>query len=312
MLLSVRKVVKSFVQKKSFWGKPKGLVRAVDGVSFDVQAGEIVGLVGESGCGKSTLVRGALALMSFTEGNVFWDEVDIAALSGDELRKKRKDFQMVFQNPQTALNPRRKIIKSLIEPLEIHGISTGSNKRQGAVEMLERVGLSESDLDKYPHEFSGGQRQRIGLARAMMSRPKLIVLDEPVSSLDVSVQASILNLLVNLNREVKTAYFFISHDLNVVGYLSQRILVMYLGRIIESGETERVLKNPKHPYTQALLQIGQTKGEKLKGEAPSPVLRPSGCAFHLRCPYAEERCRQEEQTLKDSAPGWKVACWKAQ
>ena len=146
----------------------------------------------------------------------------------------------------------------------------------------------------------------------MTMRPKLIVLDEPVSSLDVSVQASILNLLVNLNREVKTAYFFISHDLNVVGYLSQRILVMYLGRIVESGETERVLKSPKHPYTQALLQIGQTKGEKLKGEAPNPVQRPSGCAFHLRCPYAEERCRQEEQTLTDSKPGWKVACWKAE
>jgi oligopeptide/dipeptide ABC transporter ATP-binding protein len=311
MLLSVRKVGKSFVQKKSFWGSPRGFVRAVDEVSFDVDDGEIVGLVGESGCGKSTLVRGALSLMPFTEGEVLWGGVNVAALGADELRKKRKDFQMVFQNPQTALNPRRKIIKTLIEPLEIHGISEGANKKQSAVEMLERVGLTESDLNKYPHEFSGGQRQRIGLARAMMLKPKLIVLDEPVSSLDVSVQASILNLLVNLNRDVKTAYFFISHDLNVVGYLSQRILVMYLGRIVESGETEKVLKSPKHPYTQALLQIGQTKGEKLKGESPSPVQRPAGCVFHLRCPYAEERCWQERQPLTPASPGWSVACWKA-
>jgi oligopeptide transport system ATP-binding protein len=312
MLLSVRKVGKSFVQKKSFWGSPQGFVRAVDEVSFDINDGEIVGLVGESGCGKSTLVRGALSLLPFTEGDVLWDDRDIATLSADELRKKRKDFQMVFQNPQTALNPRRKIIKTLMEPLAIHGISSGASRRKSAIEMLGRVGLSESDLHKYPHEFSGGQRQRIGLARAMMSKPKLIVLDEPVSSLDVSVQASILNLLVNLNREVKTAYFFISHDLNVVGYLSQRILVMYLGRIVESGETEKVLKSPKHPYTQALLQIGLAKGEKLKGEAPSPVQRPAGCAFHLRCPYAEARCRKDQQTLVDLAPGWKVACWKAQ
>jgi oligopeptide transport system ATP-binding protein len=311
MLLSVRKVSKSFAQKKGFWGSPQGFVRAVDEVSFDVEEGEIVGLVGESGCGKSTLVRGALSLMPFTEGTVFWDNRDLSTLGGDELRKKRKDFQMVFQNPQTALNPRHKILKTLVEPLEVHGISGDLSRRRNAVEMLERVGLLESDLNKYPHEFSGGQRQRIGLARAMMLQPKLIVLDEPVSSLDVSVQASILNLLVDLNRGGKTAYFFISHDLNVVGYLSQRILVMYLGRIVESGETEKVLKSPKHPYTQALLKIGQGKAEKIRGEAPSPVNRPSGCAFHLRCPYAEERCRQEPQFLVEAAPGWKAACWKA-
>ena len=178
--------------------------------------------------------------------------------------------------------------------------------------MLEQVGLSEGDLLKYPHEFSGGQRQRIGLARAMMVRPQLIVLDEPVSSLDVSIQASILNLLVQLNRQEKTAFFFISHDLNVVGYLSQRILVMYLGRIVESGETPEVLRGPKHPYTQALLRAGSSPRDKIKGETPSLIHRPQGCAFHSRCPLAEERCRREDQKLVELSPGWSAACWKAE
>jgi oligopeptide/dipeptide ABC transporter ATP-binding protein len=311
MLLSVRKVIKEFARKKSFWGNSTSALRAVDGVSFEVKAGEIVGLVGESGCGKSTLVRGALALTAFTGGNVFWDGEELSSLSAARLRQKRKDFQMVFQNPQTALNPRHRINKTLMEPLEVQRLSKGEEAEKAAVLMLEQVGLSKNDLSKYPHEFSGGQRQRIGLARAMISKPKLIVLDEPVSSLDVSIQASILNLLVQLNRQEKTAFFFISHDLNVVGYLSQRILVMYLGRIVESGETDKVLQNPKHPYTQALLQTGSAQKDKIKGEAPSLIHRPQGCAFHSRCPLAEDRCRQEDQALVEFSPGWSAACWKA-
>ncbi|HUO58087.1 MAG TPA: ABC transporter ATP-binding protein [bacterium] len=311
MLLSLRNVIQEFAQKKSFWGSPVENLRAVDGVSLEVDRGEIVGLVGESGCGKSTLARGALALVPFTQGSVFWNGEEIGSMAPEALRAKRKDFQMVFQNPQTALNPRHRIRKILVEPLEVQGVLTEKDREKTAAQMLEQVGLSAADLSKYPHEFSGGQRQRVGLARAMMCRPQLIVLDEPVSSLDVSVQASILNLLVKLNQEARTAYFFISHDLNVVGYLSQRLLVMYLGRIVESGRTDQVLGAPQHPYTRALLQSGRSPSQAIRGEAPGRLASVPGCAFYSRCPQAETRCQAQDQVLAERSPGWKVACWKA-
>jgi oligopeptide/dipeptide ABC transporter ATP-binding protein len=217
---------------------------------------------------------------------------------------------MVFQNPFASLNPRQKVKNLLLEPLIVHGLLADSDRLSFVSQLLEEVGLSPSDMEKYPHEFSGGQRQRIGLARALACQPQLIVLDEPVSSLDVSIQASILNLLAQWNRDKKLSYLFISHDLQVVGYLSDRVLVMYLGRVVEEGETSEVLKAPRHPYTQLLL--GASDGLKVKviGEPPSPVLTPSGCAFHPRCPYAEGRCREERQELMGTSGVWRVACWK--
>lgn len=229
---------------------------------------------------------------------------------GKEKREFQRKFQMVFQNPFASLNPRQKIQDILLEPLEVHGLLKPSERVSFVKELLSRVGLSERDLKKYPHEFSGGQRQRIGLARAMACKPDLIVLDEPVSSLDVSVQASILNLLSRLNSDTKISYLFISHDLQVVGYLSQRILVMYLGKVVETGETNKVLNNPRHPYTRTLLAATEGKGIKIVGEPSNPANIPTGCAFHPRCPYVEERCKSEKQTLSDNENPWKVACWK--
>ncbi|MGH7738689.1 MAG: ABC transporter ATP-binding protein [bacterium] len=310
MLLSVRNLIKDFPRGKNFWGRSAYFSRAVDQVSLEIGRGEIVGLVGESGCGKSTLGREMLALTPLTSGEVFWNGENISSLGKNDLRLRRKNFQMVFQNPQTALNPRHRILKVLTEPLRVLENGRSGESKKLAVQILEKVGMRADDLSKYPHEFSGGQRQRIGLARAMVLQPQLIVLDEPLSALDLSVQASVLNLLMKLNREEKTAYFFISHDLNVVGYMSQRILVMYLGRIVEAGETTKVLKNPRHPYTQALLQTLRSKETRLKGEAPTWVARPRGCVFHTRCAFAEEKCEIQAPELLEVKPGWKVACWK--
>jgi oligopeptide/dipeptide ABC transporter ATP-binding protein len=228
----------------------------------------------------------------------------------EQLQKSRKNFQMVFQNPFSSLNPRQKVEKILVEPLGVHGLFHSSERIAFAIELLKQVGLSKDDLRKYPHEFSGGQRQRIGLARAFASQPQLMILDEPVSSLDVSVQASILNLLMKFNRDVRISYLFISHDLQVVGYLSDRILVMYLGRVVEEGKTNDVLIKPLHPYTQILLRASETKKAEISGEPPSPVHLPTGCHFHPRCPYAENRCKSEKQELLEVERGRKVACWK--
>ncbi|SRR5579871_2624714 len=310
MLLSVQKITKQFSVQRSLLGRPTAFVKAVDGVSIDVGAGEIVGVVGESGCGKSTLGRCAIGLYEPTEGAVFWDGLDIQKISEAKKKSIRRKFQMVFQNPYASLNPRQKIGDILREPLEVHGLLE-SSKRSGFVkELLDQVGLSKEDVDKYPHEFSGGQRQRIGLARAMACQPDLIVLDEPVSSLDVSVQASVLNLLSHMNRHRGIAYLFISHDLQVVGYLSQRLLVMYLGQVVEAGGTDEVLGNPRHPYTKVLLAASEGKGVKIEGEPPNPAQAPSGCPFHPRCAFAEERCRKERQPLLGNENGRKVACWK--
>ena len=217
---------------------------------------------------------------------------------------------MVFQNPFASLNPRQKVKEALLEPLDVHYLGEPKGRLDYVTELLRKVGLSADDLNKYPHEFSGGQRQRIGLARALVGQPYLIVLDEPVSSLDVSVQASILNLLAQLNREQRISYLFISHDLQVVAYLSDRVLVMYLGRVVEEGNTDQVLQTPRHPYTQILLSASRGNKVAVKGEPPSPVQTPSGCAFHPRCPYAEKRCQEEKQELAQGGQDWKVACWK--
>lgn len=310
MLLSVQKVTKRFPVQHGLLGRPTAFVTAVDGVSFEVGAGEIVGVVGESGCGKSTLGRCVAGLYEPTEGAVLWNDVPSRELSGALKRAVQRKFQVVFQNPYSSLNPRQKIRETLLEPLEVHGLLKPSERPEFVGNLLAQVGLGEGDMEKYPHEFSGGQRQRIGLARAMACRPELIVLDEPVSSLDVSVQASILNLLSRLNQEERIAYLFISHDLQVVGYLSQRLLVMYLGRVVESGKTEEVLGKPRHPYTKVLLAASEGKGIKIEGEPPNPARVPSGCPFHPRCAFAEDRCRQEKQELLGDEKGWKVACWK--
>ncbi len=310
MLLSVRKVTKRFPVSRGLLGKPTAFVRAVDGVSFEVNEGEVVGVVGESGCGKSTLGRCAVGLYHPSSGEVEWNGKLISALEPDQRRKEQRCFQMVFQNPFASLDPRQKVRDILLEPMEVHGIESPQDRIPLVTELLNRVGLSAADLSKYPHEFSGGQRQRIGLARALASRPSLIVLDEPVSSLDVSVQASILNLLADLNKTQRISYLFISHDLQVVGYLSHRLLVMYLGKVVEEGKTEEILRKPRHPYTQALLVSSQGKLTQVKGEPPSPVQVPRGCPFHPRCPHAEKRCQEDEQGLVDAGKGWKVACWK--
>ena len=310
MLLSVRSVSKRFPVERGLWGEPTAFVRALEDVTLDVAEGEIVGVVGESGCGKTTLGRCVAGLYEPSSGKVFWDGTDVGSMSPGVKREARRHFQLVFQNPFASLNPRQKVAAILEEPLVVQGVGNAGLRRESARALLEKVGLSASDLEKYPHEFSGGQRQRVGLARALSCDPRLMVLDEPVSSLDVSVQAAILNLLADLNRERKISYLFISHDLQVVGYLSRRILVMYLGRVVEEGETEAVLRGPRHPYTRALLAASRGEKAAVEGEPPSPIHPPEGCAFHTRCPFAEARCTREKQPLLEVGGGRKTACWK--
>lgn len=310
MLLSVEKITKEFPIQKGLFGTPTAYLRAVEGVSFDIGNGEVVGLVGESGCGKSTVGRCVVGLQQVTDGQVLWDGKDIAKLSLEERRTLRRRFQMVFQNPFSSLNPRQKIENVLLEPIEVHSLFRPSERETAVKELIEQVGLSSKDLQKYPHEFSGGQRQRIGIARALACQPDLMVLDEPVSSLDVSVQASVLNLLIQLNRDRKIGYLFISHDLQVVGYMSTRVLVMYQGKIVETGRVDQVLKSPRHPYTQTLLKASLGSSVALKGETPSASQEVSGCAFYNRCPYAESRCSIEKQDLQEVDGVWRVACWK--
>jgi len=311
MLLSALNLVKRFPVRRSLFRGTTESLTALAGVSMQVAEGEVVGVVGESGCGKSTLARCLLGLHTVDAGQVRWDGDDLAGMAPDRIRSRRQFYQMVFQNPFASLDPRQAVGDCLVEPLEAHGLGDAEFRRAAAVDILGEVGLDASSMGKHPHEFSGGQRQRIGLARALILDPKLVVLDEPVSSLDVSVQASILNLLLRLNRERNLAYLFISHDLAVVGYLSRRVLVMYLGRVVEEGETARILENPRHPYTRALLEAGREGKVTVKGDPPSPLAPPPGCPFHARCPLAEERCRVETQTLTEVETGWKAACWKA-
>jgi len=311
MLLSIVNLRKEFPVSRDLFGTPSVHVRAVDGVSFEVHEGEIVGLVGESGCGKSTVGKCAVGLFPPTSGSVSWKGETWVGLDPGPLHRLRSKYQLVFQNPFASLNPRQRVKEILGEPLRVRagqGIDGGIETVQA---LLEQVGLSPNSLEKFPHEFSGGQRQRIALARALALEPDFMVLDEPISSLDVSIQASILNLLARVNEEKRIAYLFISHDLQVVSYLSHRVMVMYLGRIVEEGMTKEVLQRPRHPYTRILLEAARGGKVAVQGEPPSPVKVPSGCAFHPRCPFAEARCREEVQVLEPQAPGWKVACWKS-
>jgi oligopeptide transport system ATP-binding protein len=302
--------------KVQFTTGRKQLVRAVDGVSFQIQPGETVGLVGESGSGKTTLGRAVIRLIDCAGGSIHFGGGDITHLKGRELRPLRRGFQMIFQDPFSSLNPRMRVESIVGEALDVHKLTPNWRARRERVEQLLRsVGLERFHADRYPHEFSGGQRQRIGIARALAVEPKLIVCDEPVSALDVSVQAQVVNLLTDLQRERDLAYLFISHDLAVVKHISRRIMVMYLGRIVEAGEAEAVCASPKHPYTQALISAvpvvdpdSKRKRIVLSGDMPSPLNPPAGCPFHPRCPVAEERCRIEVPQLRKVPEGREVAC----
>jgi oligopeptide/dipeptide ABC transporter ATP-binding protein len=298
----------------------KAWVRAVDDVSFEIAPGETVGVVGESGCGKTTLGRAVIRLVEPTAGRVIFEEQDITLLKGSELRALRRRFQMIFQDPYGSLDPRMTVTDSIGEALDIHGLAATKKSRQERVAaLLKDVGLDPSHGGRFPHEFSGGQRQRIGIARALAVEPKLIVCDEPVSALDVSVQAQIINLLQELQRKHELAYVFIAHDLAVVEHISHRIMVMYLGKVVETGSAKEVCRQPKHPYTQALISAvpvvdPASKRQRivLSGDVPSPIHPPSGCPFHPRCPVAEARCKTETPKLRElDAKRW-VACHLAQ
>ncbi|HTT76181.1 MAG TPA: oligopeptide/dipeptide ABC transporter ATP-binding protein [Candidatus Binataceae bacterium] len=297
-------------------GQTRLTVKAVDGVSLAIAPGETLGLVGESGSGKSTFGRLILKLLEPTAGTVFFDGRDLASLSRAELRRMRRQMQLVFQDPYSSLNPRMRVRAIVGEGLEIHKLARGKEKEQRIVRMLERVGMGPDALDRYPSEFSGGQRQRVGIARALAVEPRFIVLDEPVSALDVSIQAQIINLLQDLQDQLKLTYLFIAHDLRVVEHISQRVAIMYLGKIVESAPRDVIYSNPRHPYTRALLSAipsvgGPSQAERIKlpGEIPSPVHPPSGCSFHSRCPYAKDVCRVAEPPLVAGGGGkHAVAC----
>ena len=291
-------------------------VKAVDGVSLNIAPAETLGLVGESGCGKTTLGRAVVRLVEPTDGRIVLEGEDLTRLKSSALRARRRKFQMIFQDPYGSLNPRATVGNIIGEALDIHRLAPNAAARRQRVESLLRdVGLDPSHAQRYPHEFSGGQRQRIGIARALAVEPKLIVCDEPVSSLDVSVQAQIVNLLRDLQQEHGIAYLFVAHDLAVVRHLSRRILVMYLGKIVEAGEARTTCRFPKHPYTQALISAvpvvdPDSKRQRiiLAGDVPSPIHPPAGCPFHPRCPVAEARCKTEAPALREVEPGHWVAC----
>ena len=313
-LLEVRDVRVHFAQPRGFLRRGAATVKAVDGVSFGIGEGETVGLVGESGCGKSTLGRAILRLIEPTSGEVKFAGTNLLALDRRQLRSKRRELQIVFQDPYSSLNPRMTVAQIIGEALDIHGLAAdGAARRKRIAELLEQVGLNAAHAERYPHEFSGGQRQRIGIARALAVSPKLIICDEPVSALDVSVQAQVVNLLQDLQAQLGLTYLFIAHDLAVVEHISQRVLVMYLGRIVESGAAEAVIRNPRHPYTKALIAAvpkgrRMKEGDVLGGELPSPLNPPGGCPFHTRCPIAEARCRVEVPAVKEVEGGHRVAC----
>jgi peptide/nickel transport system ATP-binding protein/oligopeptide transport system ATP-binding protein len=292
------------------------LLKAVDGVSFDVRQGEILGIVGESGCGKSTLGKTILRLYEKTAGSVLFEGRDIFRLSGKEITALRKNMQMVFQDPFSSLNPRKKVRTIIGQPLRIHGFGGAAEIAERVTQLMEEVGLNPAYRNRYPHQFSGGQRQRIGIARALAVNPRFIVCDEAVSALDVSIQAQILNLLLDVREKHQLTYIFIAHDLSVVQFISTRILVMYLGRIVEQADTAMLKKERLHPYTRALFAAYPsmdpdrrlTKERVVIGDVPSPIHPPSGCHFHPRCPFAMDRCKTEYPPVKEARPGHFVAC----
>ena len=314
-LLSVRRLVKHFPVRKGLLQRTVGQVHAVDGISFDIAGGETLGLVGESGCGKSTAGKTILKLIDPTAGEIRIKGERIDQLTRGEMRPYRRQLQVVFQDPYSSLNPRLRIRDIIGEPLVNYGISGGRQLEERVVELALKVGLRAEALDRYPHEFSGGQRQRIGIARALALHPSLIICDEPVSALDVSVQAQVINLLGDLQREFGLSYLFVAHDLAVVEHISHRIAIMYLGKIVEIADKRALFTHPQHPYTEALLSavpVPDPEAAKkriiLKGDVPSPINPPSGCRFHTRCPYAFSRCSTEEPEMREVLPGHHVAC----
>jgi oligopeptide/dipeptide ABC transporter ATP-binding protein len=314
-VLEVKDLKKHFPVKKGLLRHTVGHVYAVDGISFSINEGETLGLVGESGCGKTTAGRAVLRLIEPTSGSVKVEGKEITGLSKMEMRPYRREMQIVFQDPFSSLNPRMTAGDIVGEPLQVHGVTGRKVRRDRVAALFERVGLRPAQMTNYPHQFSGGQRQRIGIARALALGPKLIVGDEPVSALDVSIQAQVINLLQDLQRERRLSYLFISHNLAVVEHISHRIAVMYLGRIVEYADTRSIFTRAQHPYTEALLSAVpvpdpavKRKKRVLQGDVPSPVNPPAGCHFHTRCPYAEARCKVEVPLLREIAPGHHVSC----
>ena len=318
-LLEVQNLVKYYPVRRGIFGRTIKFVKAVDGVSFGVKKGETLGLVGESGCGKTTVGRCILRLIEPTSGGVRFAGNDLLALSGSELRSMRRHMQMIFQDPFGSLNPRMTVAAIIEEPLVIHRVGNGKERLERVTELLMMVGLEPGHLKRYPHEFSGGQRQRIGIARALALHPELMIADEPVSSLDVSVQAQIINLLKQLQERFQLSFLFIAHDLSVVQYFSDRIGVMYLGKMMEVSPGLELFREPLHPYTKVLLVSApipdpkaRGKREMLQGEIPTPVDPPTGCRFHTRCPIAQGRCKAEEPPLRELRANHWVACHLAE
>ncbi len=319
ILVEVKHLRKYFPVRGGILQRVVGWVQAVDDVSFTIRAGETLGLVGESGCGKTTVGRTILRLIPATEGKVFFDGHDVFALNRDELKRLRRNMQIIFQDPYSSLDPRVPVGDSIAEGLLVHGIGDRRQRHEIVIETLEKVGLTAEHARRYPHEFSGGQRQRIGIARALALRPKFIVCDEPVSALDVSIQSQVLNLLRDLQREFGLTYLFIAHNLSVVEHISDRVAVMYLGKLVELADRDELYRNPLHPYTQALMSAipipdPRLKRERiiLKGDVPSPLNPPSGCRFHPRCPVAFDLCSQQEPEFREVGAGHYAACWRVE
>ena len=314
-VLDVRDLKKHFPVTKGLLQRKGGLVYAVDGVSFSIRAGETLGVVGESGCGKSTVGRTVLRLIEPTAGSIRVGGKDVTHLSRAEMRPYRRQMQIIFQDPFSSLDPRMSAGDIVAEPLRVHRVASGKTVREKVAQLFERVGLRRAQMDNFPHQFSGGQRQRIGIARALALQPKLIVGDEPVSALDVSIQAQVLNLMLDLQQEMGLAYLFISHNLAVVEHISHRIAVMYLGRIVEYTDKRTLFTQALHPYTEQLLLAVPVPDPRVKrpkrvlqGDVPSPINPPPGCHFHTRCPYAVARCKEETPVLREVRPGQLVAC----